>query len=561
MWYQITFFKLKITAADWDKFFVTIGKYGWQFPLEIKIGAGKLEFWLKTRRKLEVINYRLYPFNLVAGIPSSRKLKNKQSRVRWPLLSGDNLTKLIENRQLKNLSPILIKLKISRLRLNCGLHLLRLVLADGGQQLVCQGGNWANWLSFDLTQTINLKIAKVKPKLVMLDRDLNLQARGIIESKSFPAQNQLSTQNFDFARHGLIVGQSGCGKSCLINLLLEDLYRLHHDDYAVIVLDPHASIQVSAKLRPVTKVINFDQEMPALFASTTAPVQAAELALDLFSSVLPVSDQPNLWRLLKFSCLFLFSVKLMSFENLRLLLTDSLWRKEKLKLITKKSIQDFFATEYQKIYTSEYNTAVLPILNVIAELDFGGEGQKELTLTALVKEHFLTVLPLAKNRFGARATKIIAGTIISQIFMLAGENKFKKKVILIIDELALVQNPALVSILAEARKFGLTLILSQQYLLQISAELMQSVLANVVNYFVFKVSRGDAQILAENINLKVEPYFLQNKNDPRESLELGTKFLTELSTRELVVRVMANEQYLAPFLGKTVALNQESSTR
>jgi len=69
----------------------------------------------------------------------------------------------------------------------------------------------------------------------------------------------------------------------------------------------------------------------------------------------------------------------------------------------------------------------------------------------------------------------------------------------VIDELSVVQTPSIVNILSEARKFGLTVVLIQQYLMQVSADIMKSIFANTVNYFCFKLARDDAEIVAQKL--------------------------------------------------------------
>jgi hypothetical protein len=127
-----------------------------------------------------------------------------------------------------------------------------------------------------------------------------------------------------------------------------------------------------------------------------------------------------------------------------------------------------------------------------------------------------------------------------------------KKVILIVDEISVVQTPSLIHILSEARKFNMTVIIAQQYLMQVSAQILQSIFANVVNYFCFKLARDDAEVVAKNLNCEIDEYFLKNKNDPREMQELGVKLLTDLNPQEVIVRIMAVNHYYSPFKAKTV---------
>ena len=93
---------------------------------------------------------------------------------------------------------------------------------------------------------------------------------------------------------------------------------------------------------------------------------------------------------------------------------------------------------------------------------------------------------------GEKVVKTIAGLLIQQIFLLAQARAFSQKIILIIDEVSVVQNPALASILSESRKFGLSVILTQQYFGQIEKNIQDSIFTNIYNYYVFKVSEEDA---------------------------------------------------------------------
>jgi DNA helicase HerA-like ATPase len=403
-----------------------------------------------------------------------------------------------------------------------------------------------------LSNSISVEIDKVKPKLVPLSQSLPLFNEGVIESHDFKDDKKFGVKSYDFFRHSLIVGQSGCGKSMLISLLIKNIWENFSDDYSVVLIDPHESIQNLIDKKIKSTIIDFEKQSTNLFSSSKSPILSTELTCDLFSTVIPIKENPGILRLLKFSLVFLFETNMMNFDNLKKLLTDSLWRKENLKKTNNKSILDFFETEYQTIHTSQYSTVVLPILNLISEIDFIDSNVKSSELADLVNENFLTILPITKNKFGSRTAKIVGGTIIQQVFSLAQDKKFNKKIILIIDEMSIIQNPALIYILSEARKYGLTLILSQQYLYQVTPELLQSITTNVINYFCFKVNRGDAEIISRNLNMEIEEYFLKNKNDPREEMELGTKIITELNPQEIIVRIINKDKYCSPFKGKTV---------
>ena len=65
----------------------------------------------------------------------------------------------------------------------------------------------------------------------------------------------------------------------------------------------------------------------------------------------------------------------------------------------------------------------------------------------------------------------------------------------------------------------------------------------MVNYYIFRVSKLDANILVDNFNMKIP------LDDTRER---KIKLLTELNNRECIVRVDSNGVLLPAFKGKTI---------
>ena len=90
---------------------------------------------------------------------------------------------------------------------------------------------------------------------------------------------------------------------------------------------------------------------------------------------------------------------------------------------------------------------------------------------------------------GQSITKTIAGFTMQAILQLIQAHTYNEHIILVIDEVALIENPIICRFLAEARKYNLSVILSGQYFEQISSELQKAIFTNVVNYFIFRVSK------------------------------------------------------------------------
>jgi len=557
MIYTISFFKLEITPNDWEIFFAKIWKYDSKFDLIIKKTGRLLEFFIDSDKELTLLNNNLYPFCLAKN---KKQLENFK-KISAPLVSAQNKSLLgfLENEEINNKKVSSIVLNISKYRLNKNFFVLKENFSDEKMgvfvsRLVLTALPQSLFLSFNLTNSINIEIEKVKPRLAYQEEGLLLVNDGIIESEEFIGNKKLSVSSFDFFKHSFVVGQSGCGKSVFLNLLIEDIYKKYGNDYSIVLIDPHDDLSQNMDKKMAARILNLERENINLFGNSNSPKLSAEMACDLFSTVAPIKENNGLSRLLKFSLTLLYEINEINFINLKKLLTDSLWRKEKLKNTENRQILDYFETEYQTVYTSQYSQIVLPILNLISEVDFVEHDGEKINIEKMVNDNFLTVVPLLRNNFGDKAVRVIGGLIIQQIFTLAQEKKFNKKVILIIDEMSVVQNPSLAHILSESRKFGLSLVMAQQYLSQILPELVQSIMTNTINYFVFRINRSDAEIMARNLGLEIEEYFLKNKNDPRETAELGTKIITDLNPQEMVIRIMSNNKFCLPFKGKTIDL-------
>jgi hypothetical protein len=66
-----------------------------------------------------------------------------------------------------------------------------------------------------------------------------------------------------------------------------------------------------------------------------------------------------------------------------------------------------------------------------------------------------------------------------------------EKVVVIIDEVEEVQLPIIITMLAQARKYGLSPILANQYLFQLHDWFTKAILGNVANLFIFKMRNRD----------------------------------------------------------------------
>lgn len=102
------------------------------------------------------------------------------------------------------------------------------------------------------------------------------------------------------------------------------------------------------------------------------------------------------------------------------------------------------------------------------------------------------------------------------------------------DEFQNFSTEEFVSILAEARKYRLCLVLSHQFLDQLVRSLGQAILGNVGTVVSFHIGHADAKELAKAFGETI-----------------SSRQLVDLSRHEVVARMPKHGEAMAPFLGKT----------
>ncbi len=211
------------------------------------------------------------------------------------------------------------------------------------------------------------------------------------------------------------------------------------------------------------------------------------------------------------------------------------------------STVDFFLTDFNELKNQSYQEAIAPIISFIDEMQilpvFNNSNENLKNIKDVIQDNFLTIFSLDQITLGETVTKTIAGFIMQQILQLIQAMSFEEHIIFVIDEVAIVENPILSRFLSEARKYNLSLILVQQYFNQISEDLQKAIFANVINYYIFRVARADAQILESNIQMEVAVH---------NSYILRMKILIELANQECILRVSSNGTVLPAFKGKTL---------
>lgn len=561
----------EVTSNDWHEFYSSIVshlRFLAKFEIIFCSTNNCIRFFIICDHELDILSNSINKFTLCPTNKSNIKLPKyfKNERLGGFLDSG-NILDLNEHLHLvrsKKLEYACFKIRI--VTKDNAISKYRFYLKDNKNEYSTISGIATSFpselLAINFAKNTRY-FKKESPKYLNIEKSLHMMVRenrdAIFEVDTFPYLSQkyfLNLTNYDFDRHSLIIGGSGSGKSKLISLFVDRLNSISLNiNYRVIVIDPHASLADDFSHISKKKIITFGKDNGTdLFPDANSDIfSATELTATLFKSVLNEQYNPKLDKLLRFCLFTLMTAQIMSLENLKRFLTDIEYRikiVEHVENYIPQNIVKFFSTGFNEMQTRNYDDTILPLISMVDEMQLQPSliNENDTSLTKLIQENFLTVFSINKISMGEKVTKTVAGLLIQQIFLLAQSRIFGQKLILIIDEVSIVQNPALTQILAEARKFNLTVILTQQYLGQVNNDLKQAIFANVLNYYVFKVSEDDAKSIVGNLNIEIPKQIAKNNSES----DLKIKILTQLQPRECIVQVISNGQIASCVKAKTM---------
>jgi len=359
----------------------------------------------------------------------------------------------------------------------------------------------------------------------------------------------------DRAQHLYVVGKTGLGKSTLLrNLILQDLYA----GRGVGLLDPHGDLA-----RDVLDAIPRGRTNEVLYfnpGDLARPVglnllpkvapYAAHLVvsgvLSAFRGIWGSSWGPRLEYILGHSLAALLDRGL-TILALPRLLSDDAFRERVTAKVRDPVIRAFWREEYARYERRFRLEAIAPIQNKIGRLlanapmrNILGQTRSRFDACFLMDRGRIMIANLAKGVIGEDHARLLGALLLSQFQWAAMQRSGnpdspRTPFYLYIDEFQTFATEALTSILAEARKYGLALILAHQYLDQLTDEIRQSVFGNAGNLVAFRVGQADARILEDEFGGDVK---------------MGN--LVSLGKHEIYARLLDHGRAIMPFRGRTL---------
>ena len=536
-----------------------------RWNLWIQIENNEVRYFVQTRKELPTVIGSLGDF-LIKKVEEGEGEPKSSYRFFYLIKRREkNILDVYDTHEIKKRNLLkLSKISIFSIKRDYFWFRTYLYLANKKGQLIKKRALFSiphELCSIDFSEHNRFVYKKDACKYLNIEKSLHLfksnKEDAILKVDTFPyltGDYYLKLNEYDFDKHSVIVGASGTGKSKLICSFVAELGKRqeYREKYKVVMIDPHASMAKDIEGIERTKVINFETVKNSidLFTHIGKDITAStELILSLLKGLMGDQYNSKLERVLRQSICLLLTKNELTFKNLRKVILDMYYRNNLLKELESKlpeSTIDFFSVDFNELKNRSYQEAIAPIISFIDEMQLlpaFQNNQKQKGIKETIGENFLTIFSLDQTVLGEKVTKTIAGLVMQQVLELVQAYTYDEHIIFIIDELAIVENDILHRFLSEARKYNLSLILSQQYFNQISDGLQKAIFANVLNYYIFRVAKEDATILEGNILMEMAVH---------NSYHVKREILTKLSNRECIVRVSHNGAILSPFKARTM---------
>lgn len=330
----------------------------------------------------------------------------------------------------------------------------------------------------------------------------------------------LSLSQPDRRRHMYVIGQTGSGKSTLLgNCILQDVLAGRglafidpHGDSAELIID---SIPKS-RVRDVVYFNPSDTDFPLGFnplrgvPNHLKAVATANL-ISAFRSIWRDSWGPRMEHILSNTIAALMEhpeTQGISLLAIPKMLTEDRFRRRVLRHVDDPIVSAFWKNEFSAYSNRQRAEVISPILNKIgaftrnpAMRNILGQSKNTFDLSYIMDNRKILMVNLSKGVLGEDMTNLLGSLLVCAIQQEAmkrasiPENE-REDFHLYIDEFQNFTTDAFDSIVSEARKYRLSLIIAHQYLDQLSEKVRKAILGNVGNLVMFTLGGGDAEALS-----------------------------------------------------------------
>ncbi len=357
-----------------------------------------------------------------------------------------------------------------------------------------------------------------------------------------------------------VLGKTGTGKTTVLeNMILQDI-RMGH---GIAMVDPHGESAEKILDRipeeRIDDVVYFnpaDNECPVSFNILEVPdpkykhLIASDL-MGVFTKLWAGVWSARMEYILNNCVLALLDTPGSTLLGIMRILVDRDYRQNIVANIKDPVVKSFWVNEYERWQEKFRSEAIAPIQNKVGQFlstaiirNIVGQSQSTINIPEIMNKGKILIVNVAKGRIGEDNSALLGAMLITKIQLAAMERvrvpeKERIDFYLYVDEFQNFATKSFASILSEARKYKLNLIISHQYIGQlmtdVSTEVRDAVFGNVGTMIIFRIGATDAE-------------FLENEFAP----EFTQQDLVCLSNFSIYLKLMVDGTTSRPFSADTL---------
>ncbi len=323
----------------------------------------------------------------------------------------------------------------------------------------------------------------------------------------------------DRRRHMYVIGKTGTGKTTLLrNMIIQDM----KNGEGLAVLDPHGDLfEYVLENIPANRVedvvifdpsdINFPVALNPLelFDPEQRSLVASSL-IDVFRQRFEFSWGPRMEHLLRNTMLTLLEVPGTTLLGITRILTDRAYERYIVHLLKDPVLREFWNTEFRDMRGNQrlVTEAIAPIQNRLGPFlstptirNIVGNARSSVKLDEIMNKGKILLVNLSKGKIGEDNSTILGGMLVARLWFAAMlrasvPEEERRDFHVYIDEFQSFATISIATILSEARKYRLNLVLAHQYIAQVPKEITDAVFGNIGTMICFTMGQQDAHVLA-----------------------------------------------------------------
>ena len=322
----------------------------------------------------------------------------------------------------------------------------------------------------------------------------------------------------DRRRHIYIIWKTWMWKSTLLeNMIIDDIRKWRW----VAVIDPHGDLAENVighipKSR-TNQVIIFDPSdtsWPIAFnmldevSREHRPLIASGLVW-IFKKIFWDSWWPRLEHILRNTILALLEYPNTTLISIPLMLTSDIYRNKVVEKITDPVVKNFWTNEFAKMAPNQKVEAAWPILNKVGQFLSSSilrnvlwQPKNSFNIRWAMDNQKIIIVNLSKWKIWEDASSLLWAMMVTKFQMDAMSRadipeRDRKDFYLYVDEFQNFATDSFATILSEARKYKLNLVMANQYIDQMTESVKWAVFWNVWSLLSFQVWYHDSTIMKE----------------------------------------------------------------